>query len=43
MKRTKEIKKECCKDVNNISMRSKSASYRELFCKKCGYIIKGEL
>lgn len=37
--KNKEIKKECCKDKNNMTVKSKTYSYREICCKKCGYII----
>lgn len=38
MMNNKEIKKECCKNTNNIVIKTKTVTYREICCKKCGYI-----
>lgn len=35
---SKTIKKECCKDINNRTYRTKTPTYRETICKKCGFV-----
>lgn len=36
----KQEKKECCKIASNKLFRSKTPTYREIYCKKCGYIFR---
>lgn len=34
----KAIKKECCNDITNRIYRTKTPTYRETICKKCGFV-----
>lgn len=36
----KNKEKECCKEIKNKIIRSKTPNVREQICKKCGHIIK---
>lgn len=36
---TKDIKKECCNEFNNRVINTKTPTYRETICKKCGHVI----
>lgn len=35
----KDKKKKCCNNKDNITYRTKSPTYGEVFCKKCGYVL----
>ena len=35
---SKTNKEKCCMDSNNRVLRTKTPTYREIICKKCGYV-----
>lgn len=38
MMNKKTIKKECCSNIANRIYRTKTPTYRETICKKCGFV-----
>lgn len=40
MQRNKEIRKECCEKPDNYVFRSYTDMSAELYCKKCGHVIR---